>query len=153
MKLKSENISIIKSGANNMLFNSKHYVPILKWKRAEQGALKSLAEEYKQFITPVIQLVMPKYKPQDKLEDVVKKFWEQAPQIREMLIDVWGRDPIFVDVSLLFTTSLKVKSLNTILREGHKCDGFFIPVIHLNDDQEIKKTAYSLAKENKSGIC
>ncbi len=57
-----------------MLFNSKHYVPILKWKRAEQGALKSLAEEYKQFITPVIQLVMPKYKPQDKLEDVVKKF-------------------------------------------------------------------------------
>lgn len=135
------------------MFNSKHYVPILKWKRAEQGALKILAKEHKKCITPLIQFVMPKCEPQEQLKAVVKSFEKQMSQIPEKLIEVWGCAPVFVDVSLLFTTTLKAKSLNIISREGYKLGGIFIPVIHLNDDKEIKNTAYSLAKENKSGIC
>ena len=34
------------------MFNSKHYIPILKWKRAEQGALGGLTDENKKNITP-----------------------------------------------------------------------------------------------------
>ena len=142
----------MKSGINNM-FTSKHYVPVLKWKRAEQCALKLLAEEHKKCITPLIQFVMPKYEPQEQLKDVVKSFEKQMSQIPKKLIEVWGCAPVFVDVSLLFTTTLKAKSLNIISREGYKLGGIFIPVIHLNDDKEIKNAAYSLAKENKSGIC
>jgi len=59
------------------MFNSKHYVPMLKWKRAEQGALEVLTSENKKYITPVIQFVMPKQKPQDTLEDVVARFKKQ----------------------------------------------------------------------------
>lgn len=135
------------------MFDSRHYVPILKWKRAEQGALKALTEEYRKVITPLAQFVMPKDKPEDRLEDIVVKFEKQALQMPEKLIEVWGRTPIFVDVSLLFTTPLKVNSLNIILQEGHKLGGTFIPVIHLSDDQEIKKIVYSLTKETRSGIC
>lgn len=135
------------------MFNSKHYMPILKWKRAEQGALRGLEEEHKKHITPLIQFVMPKYKPHEQLEDIVARFEEQASQTPEKFIEVWGHTPIFVDFSLLFTTPLKVKSLNIILREGHKLGASFIPVMHLNDDREIKKAVYSLAKENKSGVC
>jgi len=36
----------MRNGINNM-FDSKHYIPILKWKRAEQGALKVLKDEQK----------------------------------------------------------------------------------------------------------
>ncbi len=135
------------------MFDSRHYVPILKWKRSEQGALKALAEEHKKHITPLIQFVMPKYKLHEQFEDIVARAEKQMLQIPEKLIEVWGRTPIFVDVSLLFTTPLKVESLSIVLREGHKLGGTFIPAIYLNDDQEIKKAAYSLAQETRSGIC
>ncbi len=135
------------------MFDSKHYVPILKWKRAEKGALKALGENKKKNITPFIQLVMPKYKPDEQLQDIVFRFEEQATQIPEKLIEAWGMSPIFVDVSLLFTTSLKAKSINIISLGGHKIGGDFIPVIHLNDEQEIKDAAYLVTKKTGNGIC
>ena len=61
MQQRSENIFLMKSGKNNML-DLRHYIPILKWKRAEEGALKALREDQKKYITPLIQFVMPKNK-------------------------------------------------------------------------------------------
>jgi hypothetical protein len=145
----------MKSGTNNM-FDSKHYVPILKWKRAEQGALKALEEKHKKNITPLIQLVMPKNKPQEQIADVVKRFEGQLTEISAKLIEVWGHTPIFLDVSLLYSVplkSLKAKALDVICREGHKLGGTFIPVIHLNDDEQIKKSALAIAKETQNGLC
>ena len=84
------------------MFNLRQYVPILKWKRAEQGALKVLSEESKEHITPLIQLVMPKYEAYEEIDDVVKKFEEELPDLAGKIIDVWGTNPIFLDVSLLF---------------------------------------------------
>lgn len=135
------------------MFNTNHYIPILKWKRAEQGALKTLAEKNKEHITPLVQFVMPKYKPQEDLEAIIERFEDQSLQIPARVVEIWGRTPIFIDVSLLFTTPLKVKALGDITRGGHELGGIFFPVIHLNDDQEIQKVAYSLAKENKTGLC
>jgi len=152
MKQKLENIFLMKSGINNM-FDSKHYIPILKWKRAEQGALKALGEDQKKYITPLIQFVMPKNKPDEQLQNVVARFKEQVLQIPEKLIEIWGLTSVFIDVSLLFTTSLKAKSIKIISLGGYKLKGVFIPVIHLHDDQEIKDATYSVAKETGSGIC
>lgn len=135
------------------MFDSKHYVPILKWKRAEQGALKALEEKYKKYVTPLIQFVMPKYKPDEKLEGIVARFEEQIPQVTKKLVEIWGIAPAFIDVSLLFTTPLKARSLGVIAQAGRELGGVLIPVIHLNDDAEIKKTAYAVAKKYESGIC
>jgi len=135
------------------MFNSTHYVPILKWKRAEQGALKELGEESKKHITPLIQFVMPKGEPKEILEDTVFRFEKQLSKIPEKLLEVWGNTSIFVDFSLLFTIPLKVKSIRNILQEGNKLGATFIPVVYLNDEYQIKEIACLLAKENKSGIC
>lgn len=135
------------------MFNSKHYVPILKWKRAEQGALKSLTDESKKFITPLIQFVMPKYTPHEQLDSIVARFEEQLKELPNKIIEVWGLAPVFIDVSLLFTNPLKAKSLETISKAGHKLGGVFIPVIHLNDDNQIKEAALSTTKETKSSLC
>jgi len=135
------------------MFNSKHYVPMLKWKRAEQGALEVLTSENKKNITPVIQFVMPKQKPQDTLEDVVARFKKQLTQIPDRIIEVWGNEPIFIDFSLLFTTELKVESIKSILISGHQKHTIFIPVIHLNDEKGIKDAVCSTIKETKSGLC
>ncbi|PIQ68474.1 MAG: hypothetical protein COV91_03940 [Candidatus Taylorbacteria bacterium CG11_big_fil_rev_8_21_14_0_20_46_11] len=135
------------------MFNSKHYVPILKWKRAEQGALKALTEDRKKHITPVIQFVMPKSKPNEQLEDVITRFEKQLSEIPEKIIEVWGSTPIFIDASLLFTTALKTKAIDIISRGGHKLGGVFIPVIHLDDEEDVKNSAWSAVKETKSGLC
>jgi len=142
----------MKNGINNM-FDSKHYVPILKWKRAEQGALEALSVEDKKYITPLIQFVMPKQKPQEQFDDMIGKFEEQIPQIPEKILGIWGNAPIFVDFSLLFSNELKIKSLKYILTAGKKLGAIFIPVIHLKDNSDLKEVVFSLAKENKNGIC
>ena len=135
------------------MFNSKHYVPILKWKRAEQSALRFLEEKHKKHITPLLQFVMPKSKPGEQRENIVVKFEEQAAMIPEKVIEVWGKTPIFIDVSLLYTIPLKVNALNVISQGGYNLGGVFIPTVHLNDEQKIKDVAYSLAKKNKCGLC
>jgi len=135
------------------MFDSKHYVPILKWKRAEQGALKALEDKHKKNITPLIQFVMPRIKPEEELADIIKRFEGQLTEISAKLIEVWGPSPMFIDVSLLYSTALKAKALNVISREGHKLGGTFIPVIHLADDEQIKKSALAIAKEIKKGLC
>ena len=135
------------------MFDSKHYTPILKWKRAEQGALKALAQKHKQYITPLVQFVMPKPKPEEKFEDLVNNFEKLALQIPEKIIEAWSQAPIFIDVSLLFTTPLKAQSLKVIGERGSELGGVFIPVIHLNDEQDIKVATFSLAKKTDSGFC
>lgn len=135
------------------MFNSRHYVPILKWKRAEQGALRAIPDEYKEQITPLIQLVMPKYSVDEKLEDAVSKFEEQIPELAGKIRDIWGIKPIFIDVSLLFTVPLRAKALNEISKKAHNLGNIFIPVIHLRDDETIKVSAFQLAKDVKSGLC
>lgn len=152
MQQRSENIFLMKSGKNNM-FDSRHYIPILKWKRAEQDVLKALREDQKKYITPLIQFVMPKNKPGETVENVFAKFEEQLPQLPKKIIGAWGINPVFIDVSLLYTPSLKAKSIKNISLGGYNLGGIFIPVIYLDDDQKIKDAAYSAAKEAKSGIC
>jgi hypothetical protein len=152
MNQKSDIAFLTRNGINNM-FDSHHFVPILKWKRAEQGALRELSADRKKYITPLVQFVMPMTKPNETLEKLIARFEEITLEISEKLIEVWGKDPIFIDVSLLFTTPLKAKSLETILRIGFEQQANFIPTIHLNDDETIKKVAFKLAKDTGSGFC
>ena len=139
------------------MFGPKHYVPILKWKRAEQSALQALNDKDKQGMTPLIQFVMPKPKsadsPEKQFEWVISNFREKIPQLPQQILKVWGPSPIFIDFSLLYTTPLKVDSLRSIAASGHALGIHLIPVLNLNDDVELKKAIYSSAKKHSSGIC
>jgi len=95
---------------------------------------------------------MPKNKPQEQLEDLIKRFGEQLNKTAEKIIEVWGNSPIFVDVSLLFSVELKSKALDAIVRQGQKLGGIFIPVIHLNDDKQIKDAAFKVVKDINNGV-
>ncbi len=155
-------------------FNPKHYVPILKWKRAEQRALEALDEKKKDAITPLIELVMPMVplykkkegkdekkikKTQDELfTEIVFKFKEKRiKQIPEEILRSWGARPVFLDFSLLYeaqlTTQLKVNSLNKIIPVGIDMGLKIIPVLNLNDDPKIKEAICSLLGKNNQGIC
>jgi hypothetical protein len=141
------------------MFGPKHYVPILKWKRAEQNALGALVlnDAQKKDITPLIQLVMPKPKssdgPQKQFDSVIAKFREKLPELPQQILKLWGSSPIFIDVSLLYTTTLKVDCLGTITAAGHQLGLHLIPVLHVSDDPELKKAIRSSAKRYSSGLC
>jgi len=153
------------------MFDSRHYVPILKWKRAEMNALKMIKKENKEYITPLVQLVMPSvylYKKEngknvrksseEMLAEKVTKFKKnKINKIPEEILQSWGTTPIFLDVSLLYddqsTTELKVNSLKEIILNGTENGLNLIPVIHLDDDLQIRKMACLLAKKFNSGLC
>lgn len=134
------------------MFDSRHYVPILKWKRAEQKALKSLPDRINAHVTPLIQLVMPKIEIED-LNAAVKKFEELMPAIPSQIKEVWGSKHLFLDVSLLFTTELKVKTALAVLSDQSKNQTSMVPVIHLGDEAEIQDAIFSIARKNGTGFC
>jgi len=82
------------------MVNSRHYIPILKWKRAEQNALESLTKENKTFITPLIQFVMPKPKslndPRKQFDEVINSFKQKIPKIPEEILKFWGNRAMFI---------------------------------------------------------
>ena len=65
------------------MFTTKHYVPILKWKRAEQGALETLPDKCRDRISPLIELVMPK--PKSLYKDKEKKIRKTQEELFQEL--------------------------------------------------------------------
>lgn len=139
------------------MFGPKHYIPILKWKRAEQSALQALNDKDKQGMTPLIQFVMPKAKskdsPEKQFESVIAEFREKILLVPQQILKAWGTLPIFIDFSLLYTAALKIEAVKNIMTSGYSIGMHLIPVINLNDDVELKKAIYSSAKKHSSGIC
>lgn len=139
------------------MFNSKHYIPILKWKRAEQNALESLSVETKKSITPLVQFVMPKAKsakdPEKQFNEVVEIFQQKIPKIPEELLKFWGNTKIFVDFSLLYTNPLRIEAVNKITEEASKTGLHLVPVLNLSDDDSFKTNVYAVAKKFGKGMC
>ncbi|MCH7883567.1 beta family protein [Patescibacteria group bacterium] len=152
------------------MFNSKHYIPILKWKRAELRALKGLSEKDRDQITPLIELVMPMvpiYKDPKKkikksqaemLEEIVAKFkTKRITEIPKEILASWGKRPIFVDFSLLYNTEsatqIKIYALHKIITAGVDLGLKIIPLLNLSDDHELKRAICSVSKEYDQGIC
>jgi hypothetical protein len=152
-----------------------HYVPILKWKRAEQSALQALGDKQKNTVIPLIELVMPTV-PHDRMEgrtknkkrvkktdqeifaEMIQKFKEKRiKEIPGEILKSWGTSPLFLDFTLLHeaerTTQLKIDSLNRIVPVGMGIGLRIIPVLNLNDDSQIKETIAFLFKKYDQGIC
>lgn len=148
------------NGIINMNYN-KHYIPILKWKRAEQNSLKNLTDLQKNEVTPLVELVMPKvtiYK--DKANKIPKTQNEifnemisdfrsvRIPQIPEEINESWGQKSLLIDFSLLYTVQLKVESILRIFEAGKLVGLDLIPVFNLSDDEEIIQTIRSLSTKH-----
>ena len=144
------------------MFNWKHYVPILKWKRAEMLALAKLRPEQKQLMTPFIQILMPPPKvsedgakersPKELLNESIALFRKKVPGISEEIIKHWGKAPIFVDMSLIHAP-LRKEACLAVIQRGNEMDALLIPAIRLHDEASDQATAVTLAKMNNRGLC
>lgn len=149
------------------MFSSKHYIPILRWKAAEQEALEKLDDAKKKFITPLLELIMLQPKkltvkiregkerlktPSELLNESLSGFKTNIPKIPEKIMKCWGTSPCFVDFGLI-DISLRAEGLRQVLTLGEKLKIFVIPVISLNSDCETQKVAISLGMKYNHGIC
>lgn len=76
------------------MFGANHYVPILRWKRAEKIALRHLQPADRAITTPLIELVPTSFKPgQDGAVDPALVLEREAREIEKN----WGASPFFVD--------------------------------------------------------
>lgn len=78
------------------MFGPSHYVPVIKWKRGEQSALKDLSPLVRSRLTPLIELVQI---PIDlDTGEQSKTLEEHASPAVDRLLEVWGTDdPFFLD--------------------------------------------------------
>ncbi|MBU4347695.1 beta family protein [Candidatus Parcubacteria bacterium] len=142
---------------------TKHYIPILKWKRAEQGALSEIKEKNKKHITPLIQFVMPKPKQpkegehektdNEQYTEVLSSFKDKISCIPDEILSCWGKDAMFIDFSLIYTSALKIESYEKVITNGEKLGLQLIPVLNLSDDYNLIKIVSSLADKYKRGLC
>ncbi len=146
-----------------------NYVPILKWKRAEQRALQELTD--KSGVRPLLELVMPtvslykkiekvkvKKTPDEMTSEIVNKFKQQKIiEIPEEILKSWGKSEVYVDFTLLHdphdTIQLKLESIDRILHIGIEKGLNLIPVVNLNDDKRIKEAICELSGKHNLGLC
>lgn len=145
------------------MFNLKHYVPILKWKAAEQIALQELKSESKKNVIPLIQVIMPAPKtpkegerektPSEQIEEVTSAFRAKLLKIPEEIQKFWGDSPVYVDPGLILTPNLRLEALTKVLEIGQSLRLFLIPVVNLGSGDDIRILAAELAKKYGHGVC
>lgn len=144
------------------MFGWKHYVPILKWKRAEMVALSKLDAERRVLITPFIQILMPPPKatkkgepdktPGQMLNESISLFKEKAPLLVDEIVTYWGSDSAFVDLSLV-DSSLRLNGIKTILSRAHQLQAHLIPVLRFHDDDKFRSSLIELSNKFNTGLC
>ncbi|MDD4700546.1 MAG: hypothetical protein PHV07_09925, partial [Oscillospiraceae bacterium] len=147
------------------MFNHRHYVPILRWKAAEKGALWKLKSEDKSIITPLVEFVMPQpdddkgnKTPKELLQESIDIFQDKVPDIADQILKYWGHDSIFIDAQLI-DGSIRADILEKILGYCERLDLFMIPVITVipvvgfESDIKTRQVAIDFAKRSSHGLC
>jgi hypothetical protein len=140
------------------MLTTKSYVPILKWKRAEQGALKELSEERKKLVQPLIEIVPPKQ--DDKKSDdeanaeMIANFTNvRTKDIPKEILQAWGEDPIFIDLTPIYPPTLKQTGVREIIRNCIKLRLKPIPVMNLFDVPAYQLSVSTASQVAGYGIC
>jgi hypothetical protein len=144
------------------MFNSNHYVPILRWKAAEKEALEQLSSKEKESMTPLLEILMPQPRnpkkgdpvksPSELLTESVEALKVALPKIPQEILEYWGTLPAFVDLSLV-DVSLRASGMKQIVIGAEKLGIQLIPVTGLSSDTLTQNTAFALAKSKERGLC
>jgi len=133
----------------------RKYVPIIKWKRAEQGALRDLREDQKVNMTPLIEIIPVSIDKKILTEEAAASFLLEyrTKDIPVEILKSWGDDPIYVDMTLISPDELKQAAMSRLLGNCRELRLVVVPVINLVDSLEYRNNLISWAKQTSDGIC
>lgn len=142
-------------------YKHKHYVPILKWRQAEQESLKEV-------LTPEGSMIPPKIKitPLIEIPPIAWDFINEKPaktidqhlsKVPEKLLKTWKSSlPIYLDMSLILPDE-RMKDgrhpLEYLFGEVRSRGGKIIPVTGLSRDDAYQKAVRGVIFSEQSGVC
>lgn len=81
------------------MFQSKHYVPAIKWRQGEYLALAELSDAQRDRITPLVEI--PPVPWDFDEEQPAKSVDQHLARVPAQMAEHWGERPVFVDTGLL----------------------------------------------------
>ena len=128
------------------MFDHKHYVPILRWKRAEWVALRNLSPQVRNQLTPLLEFIPIKLNISDdsKLEENIVNTCED---INKCL----GNMSAFIDLHLCPARGVKV--LTTMSSLVKRMNLNLIPVVHLKQNQNWRGAVANFIKSHGVSVC
>lgn len=138
-------------------FNSTHYVPILRWKRAEQIALSQLFESDSICLTPLIELVPENFISKGSKGKITHfNIHEVINKIIGQLFQCWGPRPFFIDQWLLTPTTIK-QNASYVFEMLGECASIYnlslIPVTGLSRDGPYQESVKKVFGVHHQGAC
>ncbi len=138
-------------------FDSRHYVPILRWKRAEQIALSQLFESDSICLTPLIELVPENFISKDtKGKSMFLDIHKAINKLVGQLFQYWGERPFFVDQWLL-TPNIIQQNTSYVLEMLGECARIYnlslIPVTGLSRDGPYQLSVKKVLSVHDQGVC
>ncbi|PLT36932.1 hypothetical protein CUU65_16615 [Bacillus safensis] len=139
------------------MFNENHYVPVLRWKRGEQSAIKMLETNLKNKITPLVEIPPIDWDfenecPKKTLDEHIKNFSNQFK-------NSWGNSGVvFIDAFQIClddeeTTLTKVHPLEFIFDSLQKENLKAIPVISPDCGPNYSDAVSSIINKYDTGYC
>ncbi len=137
------------------MFDHKHYVPILKGRDGEYGALACIAPTLKERITPLIEL--PPI-PWDFAEETpARSIDAHLKKVSQKIERAWGRDrPFFLDFLWIAESERMVDGAHPVDFVFNSADAHGllpIPVVSLIKGEEYLAACANSIARNKRGIC
>lgn len=141
-----------------MRYNAKHYVPILRWKKAERNALATLYEKDSHCLTPLFEIIPENIIKKGKLskQDTMLDLEVATNKVIEQLVKCWGPRPFFIDLLWLTTDTLKQRT-GSFLEMLSQCAGIYnlclIPVTGLSRDGPYQSSVQKVLSVHRQGAC
>lgn len=132
-------------------FEPQHYVPVLRWKEAERGALSQLDLHDLDHVTPLIELVPENFVQNKKrLSNEVAMYW-----VAGELMQCWGERPIYLDLLNLPPALIPRPESCLALLAGHIGFSQFslIPVTGLHRTSSYNIAVRNMAEKMNQGAC
>ena len=137
------------------MFSEKHYVPAVRWRQGEYGALEELHSQHRRYITPLVDI--PPL-PWDFAEERPSKTIDQhLARIPDQMVKAWGvANTIFIDLGL-------VDSNERMSSGRHPVDELFesldaenihaIPVVATDRDPDYIASVRTVMRRDGRGVC
>jgi hypothetical protein len=136
------------------MFDHRHYVPILRWKRAEWVALGNLAMSDREHVTPLLEPTPRSFAARNN-----KSMPNPADVLIKNVEDIeerWGEAPFFVDLWLLdpaLRIANTVHPLEFLAEQGRNRGLTLIPVTGFRRDCDYQRAVASIIARDSRGAC
>lgn len=140
------------------MFDHRHYVPILRWKPAEQGALKDLRPEDRARITPLVEIT-----PGAVAANGASGGQSRLRKVADEVLKSWGDNKLFLDPGLIDPGVRLPGGVHPVTALFDAARGFFpslmssspslTPVIALDSDRAYREAVGTAVAQDGMGVC